>query len=130
MGLYVIKRPQPCAGSFIVKRVHHMPHKPKRTGWFKRAAVEVLRNANEPLSSVEITQIAHRRGLLTMSRGKTPTSTMAAFLFTDVRKKNSVFSKVDRGKFALKASLETRMLEVVNAFLEASSQITREAPCF
>lgn len=69
---------------------------------FKEAAKQVLQNTDEPLSAAEITAAALSKGLI-VTEGKTPEATMAAILYTDIKsKRNSLFKKVGRGKFALK----------------------------
>lgn len=63
---------------------------------FKEAAKKILKEAEEPLSAKEITQIALNEELIETS-GATPEATMAAQLYTDTGK----FKKVGRGLFAL-----------------------------
>ncbi len=69
-------------------------------GSFKEAAFRVLSETDEPLRADEITEIALVEGLLS-TEGKTPAATMAAQLYTDIKKKQSKFKKVGRGKFTL-----------------------------
>jgi len=69
---------------------------------FKEVAQQILKNQNKPLSAKEITKIAIDNNMLT-TEGKTPEATMAAHLYTDIKKNsNSVFMKVGKGKFTLK----------------------------
>ncbi|RKQ49922.1 HB1/ASXL restriction endonuclease-like protein with HTH domain [Roseivirga pacifica] len=63
---------------------------------FKDAAIKILKEAEEPLSAKEITQIALSEELIETS-GATPEATMAAQLYTDTGK----FKKVGKGLFAL-----------------------------
>ncbi|WP_228236978.1 restriction endonuclease [Allomuricauda sp. M10] len=69
---------------------------------FKEAAIKILRDADEPLSAKEITQIALAEELIETS-GATPEATMAAQLYTDSGK----FKKVGKGLFALKKQTES-----------------------
>ena len=55
---------------------------------FKEAAIKILNEADEPLSAKEITLIALEKGLIETS-GATPEATMAAQLYTDIKKSNS-----------------------------------------
>lgn len=74
---------------------------------FKEAAVKVLKEAEEPLSAKEITEIALKEELVETS-GATPQSTMAAQLYTDIiNNSSSKFKKVGRGMFALKKQTES-----------------------
>ena len=69
---------------------------------FKQAAVKILKEADEPLSAKEITEIALDEDIIETS-GATPAATMAAQLYTDTGK----FKKVGKGKFALKKQTES-----------------------
>lgn len=69
---------------------------------FKEAAIKILKEAEEPLSAKEITQIALEDGLIETS-GATPEATMAAQLYTDTGK----FKKVGKGLFALLKQTES-----------------------
>ncbi|OKL38956.1 restriction endonuclease [Pontibacter flavimaris] len=74
---------------------------------FKEAAIQILNEADEPLSSQQIVEIALERGIIETS-GATPEATMAAQLYTDINKnKHSKFKKVGKGKFALKKQKES-----------------------
>lgn len=74
---------------------------------FKEAAIKILKDADEPLSAKEITEIALENELIDTS-GITPDATMAAQLYTDINKNaSSQFKKVGRGKFALKRQTES-----------------------
>ncbi len=69
---------------------------------FKKAAIDVLKNAEEPLSAKEITDIALQKGLIE-TEGQTPEATMGAQLYMDINKyKDSPFIKVGRGNFSLR----------------------------
>ena len=59
---------------------------------FKDIAYEILREANRPLHSKEITQIALKRGWL-KTAGKTPEATMNAEIIVDI------YSKKDKSRF-------------------------------
>ncbi len=60
---------------------------------FKDFAYDILKKANKPLHSTEITKQALKEGL--WSEGKTPEMTMCALLVTDInsKKKKSRFIK-------------------------------------
>ncbi|MFC2138126.1 restriction endonuclease [Bacteroidota bacterium] len=74
---------------------------------FKEAAAKILKDADEPLSAQEITDIALREELIETA-GATPEATMAAQLYIDINKNsNTLFKKVGRGKFALKKQTES-----------------------
>ena len=74
---------------------------------FKEAAIKILKEAEEPLSAKEITEIALDEELIDTS-GVTPEATMAAQLYTDINKNSSSkFKKVGRGLFALKKQTES-----------------------
>ncbi|PKL35952.1 MAG: hypothetical protein CVV44_20785 [Spirochaetae bacterium HGW-Spirochaetae-1] len=69
---------------------------------FKDVAVKILRKTPKPLSPKEITEIALEEGLLE-TEGKTPEATMAAHIYTDIKKNiDTPFIKVGRGRFSLK----------------------------
>ena len=70
----------------------------------KDAAVEVLRQANQPLSAKELVAAAIEKGLWTPGEGKTPEATLAAAIYTEINKKGSAarFQKAEAGKFALR----------------------------
>lgn len=69
---------------------------------FAEAAYQVLKQTGKPLSAKEITAAALEQGLISTT-GKTPSATMSARLYVDVKKKGnkSRFVKTDSGKFAL-----------------------------
>ena len=69
---------------------------------FKGAAVKILKEAEEPLTAREITEIALDQELIETS-GVTPEATMAAQLYTDTGK----FKKVGKGLFALVKQTES-----------------------
>ena len=74
---------------------------------FKEAAIKILKEADEPLSAKEITEIALEEELIDTS-GTTPDATMAAQLYVDINKNSATqFKKVGRGKFALKKQTES-----------------------
>ena len=70
---------------------------------FKQAAYHVLKDAGRPLSAKEITQIALKEGLITTD-GKTPSATMGAVIYADIKQKKekSLFVKVKSGLFGLR----------------------------
>ena len=84
---------------------------------FKEAAAKILKEADEPLSAKEITELAIEKGLIETS-GATPEATMAAQLYTDINKStSSEFKKVGKGKFALKkqtVSAKSPLLAIQN----------------
>jgi hypothetical protein len=69
---------------------------------FKSIAYQILKEANKPLHSKEITKIALQRGLLETA-GKTPEATMNAQLIVDIntKKEKSLFVKVGPSIFTL-----------------------------
>jgi Holliday junction resolvase-like predicted endonuclease len=69
---------------------------------FKRAAIEILKDAKEPLNCIEITKRALDRNLIETS-GKTPEATMEAQIAMDIKAHadNSPFVRVKPGIFAL-----------------------------
>jgi HJR/Mrr/RecB family endonuclease len=74
---------------------------------FKEAAIKILKEAEEPLSAKEITEIALGEELIE-TLGATPEATMAAQLYTDINNNSSSkFKKVGRGLFALKKQTES-----------------------
>ncbi|MEX2263444.1 MAG: HTH domain-containing protein [Bryobacteraceae bacterium] len=72
-------------------------------GMFLKAAHEVLRAAQKPLSALEITKLARNGGLL-HSSGKTPWQTMKSKLSTNILTQGdrSVFMRSAKGTFALR----------------------------
>jgi len=70
---------------------------------FAEAAYQILKQAGKPLSAHEITSVALTERLISTA-GKTPSATMGARLYVDIKTKgdNSKFIKVNRGKFALR----------------------------
>jgi predicted NUDIX family phosphoesterase len=71
---------------------------------FLRAAYEVLKGYNEPLSARQITEIALRDNRL-RTAGMTPWHTMKSKLSTDILRlgSDSMFMRTDKGTFALRA---------------------------
>jgi len=65
---------------------------------FIDAGYEILKRTGKSLTAEEITTIALDQGLISTT-GKTPSATMSAQLYMDIRRKadNSRFVKVDRG---------------------------------
>ncbi len=70
---------------------------------FKDIAYQILKEANKPLHSKEITKIALQRGWL-KTAGKTPEATMNAQLIVDInsKKEKSLFVKTAPSTFALR----------------------------
>jgi restriction system protein len=70
---------------------------------FAAAAYQVLKQAGKPLSINEITSVALEQGMIS-TVGKTPSATMSAQLYVDIKRKgnSSKFIKVNKGKFALR----------------------------
>lgn len=70
---------------------------------FAEAAYQVLKQVGEPLSANEITSVALEQGMIS-TVGKTPSATMSAQLYVDIKRKGngSKFIKVNKGKFALR----------------------------
>lgn len=67
----------------------------------KRAAEEILLEADGPLHSEEITRRALEKRLI-KTKGKTPAATMAAQLAVDVAKKDSRFVRTQPGTYGLR----------------------------
>lgn len=70
---------------------------------FIEAAYRILKREGKPLDAEQITSIALSEKLISTT-GKTPTATMSARIYVDIKKKgdNSRFSKVGKGKFYLR----------------------------
>lgn len=70
---------------------------------FKGAAYDVLVSENRPLRTEEITDMALKRGLL-KTAGKTPSATMGAQLYTDIKthRDKSAFVQLGKNRFALR----------------------------
>jgi len=77
--------------------------RPLRPFTFRGAAYEVLASENRPLRTEEITTVALRKGLL-RTAGKTPTATMGAQLYTDIKTlgDKSIFVQLGKNKFGLR----------------------------
>ncbi|MGQ9617124.1 MAG: winged helix-turn-helix domain-containing protein [Spirochaetota bacterium] len=77
---------------------------------FIEAAYQVLKEKGTPLSAEEITKIALDKNLIETS-GKTPVATMGARIYKDIKRNgdNSLFTKIERGKFGLKEWKENQM---------------------
>lgn len=74
---------------------------------FKDAAKQILKEAARPLSAAEITKLAMEKDLLA-TEGKTPSATMAAQIYLDIRDNPKTdFIKVKSGSFSLKNQKET-----------------------
>ncbi len=92
---------------------------------FKKAAVEVLKKANEPLTTKEITYIAIQEGLIDTA-GRTPEATMGAQIYVDINtNKESPFIKVGRGRFSLKKQKDTVSSPLV--LIEKQNENVRKA---
>lgn len=70
---------------------------------FKNAAYKVLKAENRPLSVEDITNMALKKGLL-KTAGKTPTATMGAQLYTDIKtlQDRSAFVQLGKNRFGLR----------------------------
>jgi DNA-directed RNA polymerase delta subunit len=70
---------------------------------FAEAAYQILKQVGKPLSANEITSVALEQGMIS-TVGKTPSATMSARLYVDIKRKgnDSKFVKVNKGKFALR----------------------------
>ncbi|MCD6093280.1 MAG: winged helix-turn-helix domain-containing protein [Candidatus Omnitrophica bacterium] len=86
---------------------------------FIEAAYQVLKEKGTSLSAEEITKIALKKNLIETS-GKTPAATMGARIYMDIKKNgnNSLFTKIERGKFGLK---EWRKIEQKQNVFRAGS---------
>lgn len=82
---------------------------------FKEAAYQVLKKEKRPLSAKEITRAALKERLIT-SGGKTPSATMGAVIYNDIKTKRekSIFVKIKRGMFGLK-ELEVKTHEKIKS---------------
>jgi predicted NUDIX family phosphoesterase len=89
-------------------------------GVFLKAAYEVLRAAQVPLSAVEITLLAEKQKLLS-SAGKTPSQTMKSKLSTNIlrQRDRSIFMRVDKGKFALREWEKTYPEHIADRYQKA-----------
>lgn len=68
---------------------------------FKKAAEQILRKSDRPLSPSEIVELALEAGIIE-TEGATPEATMGAQLYVDLRNNpKTSFKKVGRGKFTL-----------------------------
>ncbi len=76
---------------------------------FIKAAYQILKKTEKPLSAKKITEIAVKDGLIE-TKGKTPIATMSAIIYMDIKKKgdNSLFTKSGKGQFGLKEWTEKR----------------------
>lgn len=72
---------------------------------FKAAALKILQESKRPMSVAEIYEVAKSRNMVKTS-GETPEATMAALIYTDIKKNGdeSQFVKVGRGLFAASSS--------------------------
>lgn len=70
---------------------------------FIKAAYQILKKEDKPLSSKQITEMAIAKGLITTS-GKTPWLSMSARIWEDMRKNGdkSRFRKLESGKYYLR----------------------------
>lgn len=80
-----------------------------------KASETVLRESGKPLKSDEITRLLLQRGLWS-TKGKTPSATVSAALYTDIKRrgKNSVFVKVAPGIFSLREFSKQSLNSVEN----------------
>lgn len=93
-------------GKFALREWSRPPRMPAFTFsplTFKGAAHEVLVSENRPLRTEEITDIALKKGLL-RTAGKTPSMTMGAQLYTDIKtlRDESTFVQLGKNKFGLR----------------------------
>lgn len=72
---------------------------------FKAAALKILQESKRPMSVAEIYEVAKSHDMVKTS-GETPDATMAALIYTDIKKNGdeSQFVKVGRGLFAASSS--------------------------
>jgi DNA-directed RNA polymerase delta subunit len=105
---------------------------------FFDAAQKILREAGKSFTAEEITKIAFEKGLIKTS-GKTPSATMGARIYTDIKtnQDKSVFVKVERGRFGLRewetkgrvkaqVPVEPQEMPIANKLLE--TQRNSDAP--
>ncbi len=98
----------------------------KRAISFKEAAKKILASSEGPMSPKEILEAVMQEGMIA-TEGRTPEATMAAQLYVDIKRKNSPFKKVGKGKFSLKQQTESAtsgalLVEKQNALVRASLQ--------
>lgn len=88
------------------------PKAPKSTGKLSQldAAVQVLAQANEPMTAKAMIEAMATQGLWTSPSGKTPHNTLYAAMLREINAKGEAarFAKVDRGQFTLTTSTTTK----------------------
>lgn len=89
---------------------------------FKDAAFQILKKADRPLTPKEIVEKALEFELIE-TEGATPEATMGAQLYVDIRRSNTRFKKVGRGKFALKDTSESATS--ADVIIERQNQLVR-----
>jgi hypothetical protein len=89
---------------------------------FLELARRVIENVGKPMTSGEIWQTAQRTGLVSLlnSTGKTPEESLAARLYTDVKKPSSLFLKL--GSRPVKFLLKTLASSIPNLDQQVASQ--------
>ena len=87
---------------------------------FLKAAFEILKDSQEPLTAQEITEIALRKNHLQTS-GLTPWQTMKSKLSTEILRSGtgSIFMRTAKGKFALRAWKERLGEHVADRYTKA-----------
>lgn len=90
---------------------------------FHKIAQKILEENGGPMSAVEITEEAIRRGFLN-TKGKTPINTMGARLYMDAKGKNPIFYKAGAGKFGLLKWEKSKSNNTVSAsFKDAARRV-------
>lgn len=96
---------------------------------FKSAALKILQEAKHPMSAAEIYEVAKAKNLVKTS-GETPDATMAALIYTDIKKKGdeSQFVKVGRGLFtaASSSNKEKAPEQIIQEYNSAQKATLRE----
>tara|TARA_B100000315_G_C14467417_1_gene536625 strand:+ start:109 stop:1002 length:894 start_codon:yes stop_codon:yes gene_type:complete len=82
---------------------HAVPSSKFSTPTFKEAAYKVLKSERHPLSAKDITRIAQEQ-LLLVTGGRTPSATMGAQLYTNIKsyKAKSSFVQLGKNRFGLR----------------------------
>lgn len=92
---------------------------------FKKAALQILKSKNEPLTAKEIVDLAFQKEVLS-TEGKTPEATMAAQLYVDINQnKKTKFKKVGRGKFSLREQTESPTTPLL--LIDKQNSLVKEA---
>jgi hypothetical protein len=91
------------SGGRLQSRKRKYPNRVTGGGIFKAAAVQVLKDEGQLMTTGDIARVALQRGYISCS-GKTPEATMASALYTDIKRRSgdTVFIRPKEGLFGLK----------------------------